>query len=497
MTRDSSTSGVDRRTFLQRGVASVATLAGVTGSAAAYHQLEDDYRTVVDVVDEGADPNGNESITGVLEDLREDDILVKFPDGRYYMDRKFRFTDFTNVGYVGKGDATLVPADYYDFQGDSHKLFRLGTHYAPGTDLHVENFNVDFRSNNTGVRAFEVSVSDGLAVKRVDFVGQHDSGTHGPGLFRITSSDGSGFVKGFRAPGGSARQSETPGDLDHGGPTGILCNWGHRGSIRFADCVVGPFPDNGLYAAGGDGEIVVDGGHYANSGTASIRLGCPYGKIDGATVTVDRNPFDIPQEGIRLDYGSWHEVQNVTVDTPDPYGEAIRVENDVGGAAIRDSSVSMGDEDYVPIQIQPRTGPTYILDTDIRFDGSENAVSIKGTDAGEVCLTNVSISGDSDGSTMRHAIRVERDDCEFRHLDVDQPGGNKRRGIALMGDNPFLYKCSFTCTQRGITLQGDDAWINDCYAEAYENGRYSVKVYNGVSGTEFKSNEFPDGVVYQ
>ncbi len=497
MATDSRGSGMKRRTFLQRGVAGIAALAGVTGSAAAYHEMEDDYRTVVDVVEEGADPNGDEPITHVLEDLREDDILVKFPDGRYFMDRKLRFTEFQNVGYVGKGDATLVPANYYNFEDDSHKLFRLGTHYAPGRDLHVENFNVDLRKNNTGVRAFEVSVADGLTLKNVDVVGQHDSGTYGPGLFRITNSDGSGVVEGFRAPGGSARQSETPGHMDHGGPTGILCNWAHRGSIRFKDCVLGPFPDNGLYASGGDGEIAVEGGHYANSGTASIRLGTPYGTINGATVTVDRNPFDIPQEGIRLDYGSWLEVQNVDVNTPNPYGEAILVQNDVEGAAIRSSNVSMGNEEYVPIQINPRTGPTYIGDTHVDFEGSENAISIKGTDAGEVKLNSVTVTGGSDGSTMRHAIRVERDDCEFRHLEVDQPGGHKRRGIALMGDNAFLYDCSFTCTQRGITLQGDDAWINDCYAEAYQDGRYSVKVYDGVSGTRFKSNEFPDGITYQ
>ena len=496
MVEDTRANGCSRRTVLKRGLAGVAGALALSGTASATHDLRDDYRTVVDVVDAGADPTGEESITSVLEGLRGDDTLLEFPEGRYFMDRHLRFTGFENVGLRGRGDATLVPANYRDFRDDSHKLFRLGTHYAPGRDLHVENFRVDLRAEDTGVRPFEVSVSDGLVVRDVDILGQHDSGTWGVGLFRVQDPDGKGLVERFRAPAGAARDEETPADfLSRGGPSGILCNYSHRGTITFRDCVLGPFPDNGLYASGGTGVVVVEGGTYRNSGTASIRLGGRKGRIEGTRVVVDRDPFDIPQEGIRLDNGSWFDLNGVTIDIERPNGEALNVQNPVGGAFLRNASVSMGEDAYTAVQINPETGGTYLKNVDIRIDGSESAVDIEGSDGPNVNLVDVRITGDAGGERMRHAVRCERDGCNFRRLAIDQPGGNERRGIALLGDDAFLYDCSFTCSQRGISLYGDDAWINDCYSEPYEPGRYSVKVFDGASGTRFKNNEFPAGIV--
>lgn len=450
----------------------------------------------MDVVEAGADPTGEASITPVLERLRGDDTLLEFPAGRYYMDRTLRFTGFENVGIRGLGDATLVPANYWDFEGDSHKLFRLGTHYAPGRDLHVENFGVDLRAPDTGVRAFEVTVSDGLLVRDVEVLGRHDSGTRGVGLFRVQDPGGEGLVERFRAPEGAAGNDETPADLlAHGGPSGILCNHSHRGTITFRDCELGPFPDNGLYASGGVGVVAVEGGTYRNSGTASIRLGGRKGRIEGTRVVVDDDPFGIPQEGIRLDEGDWFDLNDVTVDVTRPNGEGLNVQSPVDGAFLRNSSLSMGRDAHVAVQINPETGGTYLKNVDIEMQGSNNAVNIEGSDGPNVNLVDVRVRGDAGGGTMRHAIRCERDGCRFRGLVVDQPGGNERRGIALLGDDAFLYDCSFTCSQRGISLYGDGAWIHACSSDPYDPGRYSVAVADGVTGTRFKDNEFPGGVL--
>ena len=487
--------GCGRRTVLRRGLAGVTGALAISGGASA-RELGDDYRTVVNVVDEGADPTGGESITSVLEGLRDDDTLIEFPAGRYFMDRKLRFTGFENVGLRGYGNATLVPPNYWNFEDGSHRLFRLGTHYAPGKDLRVENFRVDLRAPNTGVRPFEVSVSDGLTVRDIDVLGQHDSGTWGVGLFRVTDPDGEGLVERFRAPWGAAGNAETPGGvLAHGGPSGILCNRAHRGTITFRNCGLGAFPDNGLYASGGRGVVNVEGGTYQNSGTASIRLGGRRGRIDGTHVVVDRDPFGIPQEGIRLDYGEWFDLDDVTIDIEKPHGEALNVMNEVGGAFLKNSSVSMGEDAHRCVQINSDVRETYLKNVDIEISDSNTAVNIEGENESNVGLVDVHVTGDAGGEKMRHAIHCERDGCEFRGLDIDQPGGNKRRGIFLLGDDPFLHDCSFTCTQRGITLRGDGAWINDCYSKPYQSGRHSVLVADGVSGTRFKNNEFPAGIV--
>lgn len=484
-----------RRTALKTGLTGLAASLGFSRTASAYHGTAGEYSTVINMVDAGADPTGDESIVPILEKYRGDDTLLKFPDGRYYMDEKFRFTDFEHFGLLGIGDATLVPANRWNFEDDGHKLFRLGTNYAPGDDLHIENFKVDFTGNATGVRPFEATVEDDLTVRNIDIVGRHDSGTWGPGLFRVSESGGTGLVEGFRAPDGAAGNNETGFNfLSHGGPSGILCNYGHKGTITFRDCVLGGFPDNGLYAEGGSGKVIVEGGVYRNSGTASIRIGADRGTISGARVVVDDDPFGIPQEGIRLDYGGWFNVKNTTINIKRPNGEALNVMNAVGGAFLKDSSLYMGKDAHPGVKISQSTGPTYLRDVDVEMDGSNHAVQIRGTDAGEVGLENVSVTGDAGGQTLRHAIYCERDDCDFRELDIDQPGGNKRRGLVLLGDDAFVYRCEFTCSQEGITVKGDGASIGDCYSNPYENDRWSVRVFDSASSTQFWGNNFPDGI---
>ena len=158
--------GTSRRSYLKLATA-VAASAGVVGTATA-GSLDDEYGTVVDVTEAGADPDGNESITPIIEELEGDDTLLKFPPGRYYVDQRIRVTDREHFGMVGD-DATLVPATYdeYDDLGDwNYKLFRLGVDYAPMTDLRVENFTVDMSAANTGVRALDVVVAGGEDTER-------------------------------------------------------------------------------------------------------------------------------------------------------------------------------------------------------------------------------------------------------------------------------------------------------------------------------------------
>ncbi|KMT45758.1 hypothetical protein EL22_28065 [Halostagnicola sp. A56] len=129
-----------RRSFLRAsaiaGIASLGALTAASGSASAFHEGYDD---VVNVVDAGADPTGSESITPVLEDIRADNTAFEFPEGEYYMDEQFRFTNYENIGFFGH-DATIIPANFYDFHGPQFRLFRLGTYLNPGKRLRFEGF---------------------------------------------------------------------------------------------------------------------------------------------------------------------------------------------------------------------------------------------------------------------------------------------------------------------------------------------------------------------
>ncbi|MFB6150294.1 MAG: hypothetical protein ABEJ40_00665 [Haloarculaceae archaeon] len=458
-----------------------------TGTATG---LSGQYSRVVDVVDAGADDSGQESVTPVLERVIDDDTLLQFPPGRYYMDSQVRITDCENVGLVGD-DATLVPADYYAFDGPQYRLFRLGTADDPARSIEVRNFDVDQTAAATGIRAFEVSVSDDVVIEDVTVHGEHDSGTWGPLLVRITDPGGSGVVRRFRAPDGGAVAADAPGDLWRG-PTGMLVDR-HHGDLRIADCVLGPYPDNGLYVSG-DGRIVVHEGVYKNSNVASIRIGADRSILDGPTVVVDEVDDDYErQRPIRLDYGSWHTIQWADVRMPTPNGSAITLRSEVQGATLRGTDISIGDGPASGVVIRPGTGPVYLDNVDVDIETSGNAIRILGQ-GGPVGVQGGRIRGGAPGTQLRDAIRCERDDCAFRHVDVDQWGGTKRRALVVEGDGTYVYDCLFRSTDRPITVNGDDTWIEDCYLNAY-SGTESVVLNDTASMVRLKDNELPDGVV--
>ncbi|WP_255682005.1 hypothetical protein [Natrinema sp. SYSU A 869] len=483
-----------RRSYLKGCVVGLGTTLSIAGVASA-DEHEDGYETVVNVVEAGADNEGNESVTPVLREHVDDDTLLKFPEGRYYMDEQLRLTGFENVGFVGE-DATLIPANYHEFDGPQYRLFRMGTSDNPGRDLRFEGFSVDQTASETGIRVLSAQVEDGLVVKRVFVHGVHDSGTWGPGLFNITDPDGRGVVERFCASDGGLHADETPNvENMWRGPTGIVVNPAHRGTIVFDDCMLGGFPDNGLYASNETGRIGVNGGWFQNSGTASIRLSGTTGEIRDATVVVDEDPHDSSgQHAIRLDGGDQFDLKNITVDVPRPNGDAIRIMNNVDTTSITNSEISVADGSNNGIRIDPEAGPTSIEDVDIEIDGSANAVQIRGQDAGAVDLRDVRITGDADGSTMRHAILCERNGCRFDRLSVEQFGSDKRRGLELRGTDYRITDSEFETTHTPIVVNGaNDVQVENSYARSEGDG-YSLRIINDSGSVSLTNNEFPDGV---
>ncbi|WP_225336129.1 hypothetical protein [Halomicrobium urmianum] len=425
----------------------------------------------------------------MLQDVIGDDTLLKFPPGRYYMDEQVRESGVTNVGIVGD-EATLVPASYYDFDGPQYRLFRLGTYYHPARDVRIENFDVDQRADDTGIRAFHVSAADGLRVSDVDVVGRHDSGTWGPALFRITDPDGSGHVDGFRTADGADWQTDTPGGLWRG-PTGILVN-NHEGHLRFERCVVRNFPDNGLYVTG-DGSVSVAGGLFQNSGPVNVRIGADRATVVGSDFVTDRrSPYYQAQIPMRFDYADRIEVRGVSIDLTTLNGNALQVQGEVDEAVIRETDMEIGDVPASGIDVKSGTGPVSIVDVDIDIDSSANAIRLLG-DGGGVVVQGSRISGGASGENMRHAIRCERDDCEFRTLTIDQWGGGNRRGLALLGREYTVYRSRIRSSDRPVTAAGDDIWIEDNYLDCY-TGEESIRIGPDADSVRIKNNELPDGI---
>jgi hypothetical protein len=388
----------------------------------------------INVVEAGADPTGETSINPVLDEIPlTDGTTLFFPRGDYVMDDQFRHTGFDGFELRGD-DATIVPAA--DYEG--RWLFKLGTYESPGDDLLVEGFTFDFTADDAGLRVVQAQVEDDLLVRNLTVDGRHDSGRYGPFLFDVTDPSGIGTVENLRLPDGGAFSVNTPGDINVG-PTGLLVSPYHRGKLWVRDCVVGPWPDNGLYCSTVDGRVVVQGGTYKNSNVASIRLSGDYSYVRDATVVVDRQWAEgTNQRGIRLDRGKYLWVEGTEVVLERPNGRAISVHGDVEWARIQNSRVAVrGETPTKGITISPESGRVDIIDSEIAFDTPGQALEIEGpshAEADPVLVLRTSIDGVGDGSHGRHAVRAERGNSTFDRLDVRQTGGDFRRGIKILGD---------------------------------------------------------------
>ncbi|WP_455448738.1 right-handed parallel beta-helix repeat-containing protein [Natrinema thermotolerans] len=494
-----------RRRFLGGAVAACVAGVGLTSTASAstdpYSQYYDDYATVVDVTEAGADATGTESITPVLEELRGDDTLLVFPEGEYFMDEQFRFTGFENFGVVGE-NATLIPANYHDFDGPQYRLFRLGVSYSPGGHLRFEGFDVDQSAPETGIRTIEAYASDRLEVRDVTVRGFHDSGTWGPGLFNVTDPDGRGIVERFRAPDGGAWVENTPNAGNRWrGPIGIEANQ-NAGTLEFRHCWLGGFPNNGLYAAGGDGTIIVNGGWFRNSNGANVRVGGRDSEIRWPTVEVDSTrPEDVSQRGIRIESGRNIEIHGAAVEitSPKPTSHAISVMNTCESARIDNTRLHLeGSDVNHGIVLSPECGEATIVETEITHETAGGyPLWIRDSDRTEQVLAEyLTITGQAgDASGFRDGIRCERDNCRFSHVDVAQHGrdGVDRNAIVNTGADLTVYQSDLRASQYPFVDLGSDALVRDSTLES-SGGHEAVCLYSSSTNPTFKKNRLVDGI---
>lgn len=491
--QDNESSGsVGRRSFLGASGTMMAGAVLSTGTAAATDQSN--YSRVIDVVEAGADNDGEESITPILEDIVGDDTLLKFPRGRYLMDEQLRFTDFENFGMVGDGYAVLQPAPADQYTGEA-RMFKLGTYYAPGRNLRIENLAIDFTAENTGIRAFQCQVSDDLQLRDLYFAGQHDAGTWGPMLVDIVDSGGYGVVENVEMLYGGKYTENTSQDADPAvdtGPTGFLLSPYHEGRLDLNNLRIGPFPDNGLYVSGANGQVVVDGGYFRNSNVANVRLAGDNSVVKNATFAVDNNrPEDQEQRAIRLDEGSQVRVYNVEMDISEPNGHGLTVMPGVESARIDEVSMTIGNGLCDGIVVAGDAGQTEVLDTTIETNGAGQAVLVKPGDS-DVTVRNVSVTGDATGAFGgRCAVRCDRDGTVFRNLTVDQPGDGYRRGIGIHADDCSVLGGEYVARHHALVSNGDGTKVHEVETRSYDE-------YEGIKLVEGNAHvEVSDSVVYE
>lgn len=412
-----------RRTFLKLGATTGASvsLAGcpdgrgpsptptreppAPGEGVPY---EEEFETVVDLQRAGANLEAAESIVPLLDEHVGDDTLVYLPPGRYLVDETVEHESFENLGIVGRG-AVIVPESGFD-----DYFFDLG---RPGeaTGLRFEGLTFDFHDPDVGSRTLSAQVADDLVVRDIVVTGTESVGS---GLLRVdvTDEDGEGLVEKIRFADGAAPDT---------GSSGCSVGDENEGHVRFVNCHVEGFPDNGLYADPEEGSVRVIGGYYANCNVACIRVAND-SVVRGARVLCDSTDSEYGNmRGIRLTHAEGALVENCLV-------EMRQVTGSDGGIALGKALES-----------------ATVRNTEIRVDADRiNAILVKHPENapadGPIRFENVEITG---SAAEMAAVEVNRrENCTFDGVTVVQDGRNRNGLVFEDASKGAVRNCRFEVT---------------------------------------------------
>jgi uncharacterized protein (DUF433 family) len=358
---------------------------------------EDQFETVVNVADAGADTSGEDAINPVLSDHLADDTLLKFPEGRYRLD-PWEVVDYRNLGMVGE-NAALVPPE-----GERGYWLMFGKL----RNFAFEGFTLDCRE--TGVAPVNhISVNGGSNVVRdVSLRGHRRVPKTG---FEIAAADPSAefLFENVELPDGS-----TGGNAIYVFPKSV-------GKLTVRDCYVEHWAE-GLYAAYHSGPLRVLGGYYANNGIDQVRVGGGHrgALVRGVTVRVDnpKRPEAKPNmRGIWLEEGGRARVENCDIAITDLTGTyssgAIVVGYQFGTATIENTRIRTD-------AVAPAINIRHSIDSlKGQFAPSLNRLP----DEWPVTCRNVRISGEA--SSGRTVLTDRRDDCLFDGVCIQHPNGSR------------------------------------------------------------------------
>lgn len=429
----------NRRQFLG-GVCGIVT-AATAGCLSRFRFEKDPIPSdAIDITDHGADPTGEESIHSTLENVAEDGAAIYFPRGEYALDETWSFEDFEQFSMFGP-EATIIPAEGFD----TH-LFWLNSRDS-SSSLRFEGFSFDISAPNTGGRMLDAQIHSDLVVRDIAVEGRSDEG---PNLFRIDVTDpaGSGVIERLSAPDGAVGNSNISG-----------CYVGNRsyGNIRFVDCHIEGFPDNGLYADPPGGRMIVDGGYYANSGVSNVRVRAD-SLVENVHVRCDNSSKGFRNmRGIRLsNYSPDPEappavVRDCTVEIVDVSSSdgAITLAGDLTAGEIYDTEIRV-DVDEVPA-LQAKAPTDSFAETD-GLNGFH--------------CENVRITGSSANQSVVYV--VDRSNCVFDNLCIHQTGAN-RDGIELLRSEDNTVRNSyFNITGEPVVLRESTSEISSLRTQPLE-----------------------------
>lgn len=357
----------------------------------------------MDVVEAGADPEGERPINPVLEEHAGDDTLLLFPRGEYLMDGFWELREFEHFGVVGDRAVIRPPEGYSGY------LFGFGLNDRARGFL-FKGVTFDVTAPDTGIRPIHATIQDDLHVADVAVRGRQDTDQDGM-RFDVTDPEGTGLVENLLMPDGGV-----PDYLI----TACYVGGVSEGTLTFRDCHIAGFPDNGLYASQANGPVHVIGGRYENNNVANVRVSGG-GVVRGVTVRSDEALEGFNNvRGIRLRSGRGVLVEDCDVVFTDVLRSdgAIVMHDDLETATIRNTRIR--------------------IDTDgVRAILAKNPTT---SDSSRIRLENVDISGRAADSS---AVVIDgRGGNEIAGVCIHQ-SGRRRNGIRIIGSTSNVLRDSW------------------------------------------------------
>lgn len=434
-----------------------------------------------DAVRAGADPTGTNSSSEVFQSVLDDNTLLVLPEGTYLLDNPVNVTGLTNVGIVGMGDATITTPTTY-----TGTCFTFGSSATPCDNVAISNLNFDFTTVEGGM-PLEVVADRRFVVEDIYVNGQLQNTAVGEngGRFALKSPDGVGRVARYRLPDGGDGSFRLHG-------IAVADSVSTGGHIRFEDCQVENFSDNGLYCSATGTQVLVDGGRYGNNGVSSVRFhSTDPSIIRGAHVHGSDTAVSQPR-GVWLRAGGSHRIIDTTF-TYEPGMASGPIETGADMSAsplIRGVRANIGTHQFFGQLAGSPT--TTIRDCQVTGSGDTNTAAVPVT-TGRLTLDNVSmVFGPTASAATRTGVRFDTVGCVARDCFIE----TTRQGIWIRGAECTVEGGDLSSTNNdGLAIEANDCRINnvnfDSRSDTGERTRYNgvIELAGAPTATNYTSDD--------
>ncbi|SIR92790.1 hypothetical protein SAMN05421858_4605 [Haladaptatus litoreus] len=357
------------------------------------NQYASGFTNVVNMVEAGADPTGNEDVSPVIQREIGSDTLLVFPQGTYKMNSQVRRVGLRNLGIIGQGavlrHGTVEAIDGFEvtngeFTGPAQH-FKIGIPDNPHKGKFVfGGFIADWRRPNSGIQILNHHTDGTSVIENVRQQGIHSLGCQGPFRVDCHGPESNAIVRGvdLRFGGKSYQFTINTRDERSGGGTekgrswatsGITTHPEAKGHLRVQQCMCGGWPDNGFYLAGGPEQTVeILNCVAANSHPSNIRISGTDCRIAGCTVVTDSNfektDFYFEQRPIRLDGGSC-TVENVRIKQLLPTGWSVTVQHAMEQATLNNIHIEIHKQPQLALVVDDAVNQCTVNGFAVRTEG--------------------------------------------------------------------------------------------------------------------------------